>query len=161
MINIIHTDLARHPRNRLSGIYKRPRAACGSDQWQQKGITLIGAVFVLIIVSLLGSYLVNIYAVQQKTSVLALQTARAYQTANAGIEWGIARVINSGGSCIASTVLSPKLNNFTVTVNCQLLGSYTESTITRNVYLITASSQFNDYSSPDYVSRTMQTTIHD
>ncbi|MBL1320621.1 MAG: hypothetical protein COA63_006115 [Methylophaga sp.] len=127
---------------------------------KQQGITLIGAIFVLIIVSLLGSYLVKIYSVQQKTSILALQTARAYQTANGGIEWGIARVINAN-SCSASTTLSPNLNNFSVTVNCQLLGAYSENTITKNVYLITANSEFSSYGSPDYVSRTMQTTIHD
>ena len=126
----------------------------------QKGITLIGAIFVLIIVSLLGTYLVNIYGVQQKTSVLALQTARAYQTANAGIEWGIDRIVNSN-SCNANISLTPTINNFTVTVTCQLLGNYSENTTTKNVYLITANSQFSSYGNPDYISRTMQTTIHD
>ena len=54
----------------------------------QKGITLIGAIFVLVIVSLLGQYLVSISSVQRQTSLLALQSSRAYQAANAGIEWG-------------------------------------------------------------------------
>ena len=126
----------------------------------QKGITLIGAIFVLIIVSLLGSYLVKIYSVQQKTSILALQTARAYQAANAGIEWGIASVANNG-SCTASTTLTPNIDNFSVTITCQQLGSYSENINTKNVYLITAKSQFSSYGSSDYVSRNMQTTIHD
>jgi len=126
----------------------------------QKGITLIGAIFVLIIVSLLGTYLVKIYSVQQKTSILALQTARAYQTANAGIEWGIANIINNG-NCIPSTTLTPTFDNFSVTVSCQQLGSYTENTKTKNVYLVTAKSEYSVYSNPDYISRRMQTTIHD
>ncbi len=126
----------------------------------QKGITLIGAIFVLIIVSLLGSYLVKIYSIQQKTSILALQTARAYQTANAGIEWGIANVINNN-RCIASTSLTPAIDNFSVTVTCQQLGSYSENINTKNVYLITSKSEYSNYSYPDYVSRTLQTTIHD
>jgi MSHA biogenesis protein MshP len=126
----------------------------------QKGITLIGAIFVLIIVSLLGSYLVKIYSVQQKTSVLALQIARAYQTANAGIEWGIANVVNNG-SCEASTSLTPNIDNFSVTVTCQQLGSYSENINTKIVYSITAKSEYSDYSNPDYISRRMQTTIHD
>jgi MSHA biogenesis protein MshP len=128
---------------------------------KQSGITLIGAIFVLVIVSLLGQYLVNIASVQQRTTILALQSARAYQTANAGIEWGISRIINSGGSCVANTTLSPNINNFTITVSCQLLGSYSENTITQNVYQITAKSEFGSYGNPDYISRTMQTTIHD
>jgi MSHA biogenesis protein MshP len=126
----------------------------------QKGITLIGAIFVLIIVSLLGTYMVKIYSVQQKTSILALQSARAYQTANAGIEWGIANVVNNG-SCVASTSLTPNIDNFSVTVTCQHLGSYSENINTKSVYLITAKSEYSDYSNPDYISRRMQTTIHD
>ncbi|MFW5426918.1 MAG: pilus assembly protein MshP [Methylophagaceae bacterium] len=128
---------------------------------KQSGITLIGAIFVLVIVSLLGQYLVNITSVQQRTTILALQSARAYQTANAGIEWGISRIINSGGSCAANTTLSPNINNFTIIVSCQLLGGYSENIISQNVYQITAKSEFGSYANPDYVSRTLQTTIHD
>ncbi len=127
---------------------------------RQQGITLIGAIFVLIIVSLLGQYLVNIAGVQQKTSLLALQSARAYHAANAGIEWGIDRVINSA-TCVASTTLSPAISNFTVIVNCQLLGSYSENTVTKNVYFITANSAYGSYGDTDYVARSLEVSIHD
>ena len=128
---------------------------------RQQGITLIGAIFVLIIVSLLSQYLVNIAGVQRQTSILALQSARAYHAANAGVEWGVDQIINNAGICVASTTLSPNISNFTVTVNCQLLGNYSENIISKNVYRITANSNRGSYGDFDYVARTLEVTIHD
>ena len=126
---------------------------------KQGGMTLIGAIFIVVIVSLLGQYLVKITSVQRQTGTLALQAARAYQAANAGMEWGIDRVVNSS-SCIASTTLSPAISNFTTTVSCNQLGSYSEAADTINVYRITTLSEYGSYGLPDYSSRRIQTIIH-
>jgi len=128
---------------------------------RQQGITLIGAIFVLIIVSLLGQYLINIAAVSRQNTLIALQSARAYQAANAGIEWGSFQIINNGGNCPASTTLNPAINNFTTVVSCNLLGSYEENTITRSIYRITARSEYGVYGQLDYVSRQLQAIVHD
>lgn len=126
---------------------------------KQKGITLIGAIFVLVIVSLLGIYLVKITGAQRQTVLMNLQSARAYQAANAGIEWGIERIVNASGSCSASTTLSPKINNFTVKVNCDQLSSYSEGLNTVNVYRVTAKSEYGTYGDTGYVSRTIQVIV--
>lgn len=126
---------------------------------KQKGITLVGAIFVLVIVALLGQFLVSITSVQRQTGLLALQSARAFQAANAGIEWGIDRVVN-GSSCSATTTLSPNIDNFTVTVNCNQVGSYTEADNTVVIYRISANSQYGSYGDPDYASRRLETIIH-
>ncbi len=126
---------------------------------QQRGITLIGAIFVLVIVSLLGIYLIKVTGAQRQATLSHLQSARAYQAANAGIEWGIERIVNAS-SCNANTTLNPNINNFTVTVSCQQLGSYIESISTVNVYQITAFSEYGSYSSTNYVSRRLETLIH-
>jgi MSHA biogenesis protein MshP len=89
---------------------------------------------------------------------MALQSARAYQAANAGIEWGVERVVNAT-SCATSTTLSPNINNFTVQVSCSLLGNYSEGLNTVNVYQITAQSEYGSYGDPGYVSRTMQVIV--
>ncbi|MBL4705966.1 MAG: hypothetical protein JKY54_15685 [Flavobacteriales bacterium] len=127
---------------------------------KQKGITLIGAIFVLVIVSLLGQYLVNITGVQRQTSLLALQSARAYQAANAGIEWGIERIINSA-SCVASTTLTPNIANFTTTVSCNTVGTYNEDGTVFTIFRITSESEYGSYGQIDYVSREIETIIHD
>ena len=128
---------------------------------RQSGFSLIAAIFVLIIVSILGQYLVNLTSVQRQTSLLALQSARAYQTANAGIEWGAFQIVNNAGNCPASTTLSLSENNFTITISCTLLGSYEEDTITRSVYRIQSKSIYGSYGDLDYVSRQLQAIVHD
>jgi MSHA biogenesis protein MshP len=125
----------------------------------QKGITLIGAIFVLIIVALLGQYLINITGVQRQTSILALQSARAYQAANAGIEWGIFRVVNNT-SCVGSTELTPTIGKFTTTVLCETNGTYNEDGTEVTIYQITAESEYGSYGQIDYVSRELQVTVH-
>lgn len=128
---------------------------------KQKGITLIGAIFVLVIVSLLGIYLVKITGAQRQMVLMNLQSARAYQAANAGIEWGIARLINSN-SCTNTTNLDSKLNGFNVSVSCTLLqaGGYDEAGETINVYQITSSSVFGNYTDTNYTSRELETIVH-
>ena len=126
----------------------------------QKGITLIGAIFVLVIVSLLGQYLVNITGVQRQISLLTLQSTRAFHAANAGIEWGIDSIINGGGSCSASTALSPNISNFTTTVSCTELGNYSEDTETITIFRISSLSEYGSYGQIDYVSRELETIIH-
>lgn len=127
---------------------------------QQKGMTLIGAIFILVIVSLLGQFLVNISSVQRQTSILALQSARAYQTANAGLEWGIAQVVVAS-SCAGSTTLTPALNNFTTIVSCVSHGNFTENAQTVNVFLITSDSRYGVFGNPDYVARSLEVKVHD
>jgi len=126
---------------------------------KQSGFSLIAAIFILIIISLLGQYLVSITGVQRQTSLLALQTARAYQAANAGIEWGVAQVLN--GSCIASTEISPALGNFVTTVDCIKEGDFDENGNIRMIYRLTSQSEFGAYGSVDYVSRRLQAIVHD
>jgi MSHA biogenesis protein MshP len=128
---------------------------------QQKGITLIGAIFVVVIVSLLGIYLVKITGSQRQTVVMNLQSARAYYAANAGIEWGIARLVNAG-SCIANSSLSSKINGFSVSVECDELnsGGYNEAGTTINIYQITATSEYGVYGNNNYASRTLSTIVH-
>ena len=127
---------------------------------KQSGITLIGAIFVLVIVSLLGQYLVNIAGVQQRTTIMALQSARAYQAAKAGIDWG-ATSINTNDACPATPPTQFSLiPGFTVTLTCTLLGNYEENLTTTNIYHLTSKAEFGAYGQSHYVSRSLDVTIH-
>jgi len=127
----------------------------------QKGITLVGAIFVLVIVSLLGQYLINITGVQRQTSIMTLQGARAYQAANTGLEWGIDRIINGPNICPANQVLqAPAIANFNITVNCLNLGVVNEDGVTRTIYRLTSESTYGVYGQQGFVSRELQTTVH-
>lgn len=125
---------------------------------EQRGMTLIGAIFMLVIVSMLGQYLVNISSMQRQSSLLALQAARAYQTANAGIEWGAAQAIN--GNCVANTLINIPNSNFTTNVNCTNVGSYVEDIGPAvNIFVIQSQSEYGVPGNPDYVSRRIEATV--
>ena len=62
----------------------------------QAGFSLVMAIFILLVLGLLGGYMVTLQGVQTQTTLDALQGARAYQAARAGIEWSLARLSNGG-----------------------------------------------------------------
>ncbi len=112
------------------------------------GFTLVQAIFILVVLSLLGVVMVSLIGVQSSTSLFALQGARAYQAARSGLEWGASRA-GSGQSCSGTMTIE----DFSVAVTCRSQ-SFTEgSTGPYDVYLIRATATFGNYGSPDYISR--------
>lgn len=128
---------------------------------RQRGFSIVMATFVLVVLGLLGSYMVRLSAVQTSTSINALQGARAYQAARAGIEWSLARIAN-GGSCAdinSQTAMSFNgLDGFTVRLNCSSQ-TYSEADKTPTIFQINALSQFGSYAGNDYVAREIETSI--
>lgn len=113
-----------------------------------RGFTLVQAIFILVVLALLGVAMMRLIGVQSSTSVFALQGARAYQAARSGLEWGAARA-RTGNSC--NGVMT--VENFTVNVTCSSQ-SFTEGSIgPYDVYRISAIATFGNYGLPDYVSR--------
>lgn len=80
-----------------------------------KGFAIVSAIFILVVLAVLGAFMVNVSTNQQIGSALDVQGVRAYQAARAGIEWGLYEQIHNG-TCTASTNLA--LPAFTVTVTC-------------------------------------------
>lgn len=112
------------------------------------GFTLVQAVFILVVLSLLGVTMMRLIGVQSSTSVFALQGARAYQAARSGLEWGAARA-STGNLCNGTLTI----DNFNVNVACSSQ-SFTEGSIgPYDVYRISATATFGSYGSPDYISR--------
>jgi MSHA biogenesis protein MshP len=127
----------------------------------QQGFSIVVATFVLVVLGLLGTYMVRLSANQISTSINALQGARAYQAAHAGIEWSIARIAN-GGACSnlnAQTAMSfAGLDGFLVRISCSSQ-TYSEADKTINIFRINALSQFGSYTDNDYVARDIEVSI--
>lgn len=112
------------------------------------GFTLVQAIFILVVLSLLGVVMMRMIGVQSSTSVFALQGARAYQAARSGLEWGAAQAA-LGNSCNGTVTVE----SFSVDVTCSNQ-QFTEGSIgPYDVYLISATATFGSYGSPDYISR--------
>jgi MSHA biogenesis protein MshP len=92
---------------------------------RERGFAIVGAFFLVVILGALGLYLSRITAQNQAGSALDIQGARAYQAANAGIEWAAARLlmVAAAPACFRDTTLSfvdSVLEPFTVSVSCSV-----------------------------------------
>ncbi len=106
------------------------------------------AVFILVVLGLLGAVMVRLIGVQSSTTTFALQGARAYQAARSGLEWGAAQA-SAGESCDGLIIIG----NFNVTVSCTSQ-QFTEGPIgPYDVYRINATATYGNFGSPDYISR--------
>lgn len=114
------------------------------------GFTLVQAIFILVVLALLGGVMVRMIGVQSSTSLFSLQGARAYQAARSGLEWGAVRA-RAGASCSGSMTVE----GFAVTTSCTS-SVFTEGTTSITVYRINATAIFGSYGSPDYISRQVE-----
>src|SRR5882762_969705 len=101
---------------------------------RQSGFSIIAAIFLLVVLALLGGFIVSVTGIQQSSGQLDVLGVRAYQSARAGMEWGAWQVLDPnnnlpgfGGTanlppCPTTptnlTGLGGSLSSFTVTVTC-------------------------------------------
>ena len=111
----------------------------------QSGFSTATAVFVLLILASLAAAMVTFASAQHLASAQDIQGSRAYQAARSGIEWGLYRLANSAAGDRCGSVGSASfglagttLADFTVTVNCERFGPYTEGANNLSIYRLTA-----------------------
>ncbi len=126
---------------------------------RQSGFTLVTALFLLIVVSLLSVYLINFRNVQQSTVVFGQQGARAMQAAQTGIEWGIYEsVVNGNCGPNVFTASGTALSAYNINVTCSS-SAHTEAAVLITTYRLTSTAQTGTYGTLDYVYRSMQATV--
>lgn len=128
----------------------------------QRGFTIVSAIFVLLVLGMLGGYMLRTSAIQLDTSSYALQGARAYLAARAGTDWAIASIVNYSGSCAqinAQTAMAfTGVNGFTVNLSCTSQ-PYSEGNMSGTIYTIIALSQYDAYTAGDYTARQVTVTV--
>lgn len=86
----------------------------------QRGFTAISAIFILVVLTALGAFILSVSTGQQIGSGLDVQGVRVYEAARSGVEWGLYQQLRNG-NCAASTSFvpaAPTLSAYTVTVAC-------------------------------------------
>src|SRR5918911_3582142 len=101
----------------------------------QSGFSLIAAIFLLVVLALMGTFIVSITGMQSASGQLDLSGVRAYQAARAGTEWAAYKVLDPENtlnplSCSSMNMptcptsptnlssLGGTLSTFTVSVTC-------------------------------------------
>lgn len=126
----------------------------------QHGFSIVSAIFLLVILSAMGAFMLTFSNVQQMTSAQDLQGGKAYQAARAGIDWGAYQILQgSNPSCTGAPSLGGNLASFNLVVQCTSYGPYTEGANTFHLYQITATANSGTLGSTTYVERQIQATI--
>lgn len=151
MLPMCHNAFIR--RRRLAG----PKSS--------QGFSIVSAIFLLVVLSALGAFIVNISSGQHVSAAADVKGARAYQAARAGVEWGAYQVLDPNSAaasatpagCPAATALTP-FAGFTTVVTC-VSSNHTESGNNIGVYRFTSTASSGTLGAIDYVSRVVQVTV--
>lgn len=96
----------------------------------ERGFGMFSAIFLLVMLSSLGAVLMSVSSSSQIAIAIDIQGERAYQSARAGIEWGLYQQLRNN-SCLPSTSFAMPagitLSSFTVTVTCEVTRTPQES----------------------------------
>ena len=90
------------------------------ERIRQSGFAIVSAIFIVVALAALGAFVAVVSSTQHLGSALDIDGARAYQSARAGIEWGVANALQ--GNCAAASNIGP-LNGMAMTVECSALAS--------------------------------------
>jgi MSHA biogenesis protein MshP len=128
---------------------------------RQRGVSLVSAIFLIVVLSSLAAFAVRLTAVQQQTVSSNLRAVQAFHAARSGISWAAYRALNAGVCSTNTLNLSEAgTNGFNVTVICAQ-SAHVEAGTPINVYTINALAESGVYGGPDYVSRRIEAKITD
>ena len=150
------------------------RLVTRDSRLRQRGFTIVTAVFLVVVLALLGAFIVSVTGLQQSSQQLDVQGVRAYQAARAGVEWAAFQVLTPSSSTPPDCPTSPtniaslggSLSPFTVTVTCTASPVTTEGNRNVRTYRIVATG-CNDPAltscpaavSPRYVERQIEAVL--
>lgn len=112
-----------------------------------RGFAIPSAIFLLVILALLGAYMVSFSSTQHMASAQDVQGSRAYRAARLGLEWAAAKLCGAAAGCatpmtdcggVSSTFVQ---DGFSIDVVCEV-NDYQEAgpggNVARHVFWITA-----------------------
>lgn len=132
----------------------------------QRGVTIVTALFLIVVLAAVGAFAVQIGSSQQQTTEFALLEHRALLAANAGIEFGANRAILANACPDATLAPGGSLTGFRITVSsavpCLPGPPYTTHSVNGvnyRLYTITSTATFGAYGTPEFVSRQVVRTV--
>ena len=125
-----------------------------------RGFSLVSAIFLMVVLVVLGMSMVTISSVQQTTAAQLLQVARANAAARAGAEWATAQANSTWCAAPTTTsfVLPAPLAGFTVTVACTRT-DHTLGTAPMQYFVVDVTATSGTYGTPDYVRRRLRAKV--
>ncbi|MCH7696230.1 MAG: hypothetical protein IIB73_08050 [Proteobacteria bacterium] len=127
----------------------------------QTGFSLVAAIFLIVIVAGLGTFMITIGTTQQQTSLLSVLQSRAVFAVDSGMQWGIGSVL-AANVCFASpttfNLTGGALAGYTVSLSCSAV-NIDEGPSNYNVFQLASTASRGLFGSPDFVSRTLRASV--
>ena len=127
----------------------------------ERGFSLVAAVFIIVILALLGTTMVILNVLQRETVNTAVQGARAYHAARSGVEAGLFRCLGVRTQHLWIHKLRPvrsiRAHGLGVAVNCSE-STHREYGTNYRVFVISSTATTGTFGSPDYVERMLRIT---
>lgn len=123
---------------------------------QQRGISLIVAIVVVVFLSLIATFLVRSVGSQQALNTQSLIGQRAFYAARAGLEWGAAQALPPNNTCAAGNNLT--IEGVDVVVDCSAT-NVIEASVTYQVFRIDALAQSGILGNPEYAQRRLSARL--
>jgi MSHA biogenesis protein MshP len=133
---------------------------------RQRGVVLVAALFMIIVLAGLGLFAIRLSASQQQSINLVLLRVRAQAAADSGVELGAYRALSAAGcvppipltTTVAVGLTEAALNGFNVRVVCSH-SNQPVGTLVYDVYRLDAFAQSGTYGTPTYVARMATRTV--
>jgi len=130
---------------------------------RQRGVSIISAIFMLVLFAALAGLMASLVSTANVTSAQDIQGARAYQAAQAGVEWGLFQLDSDGAGtatppCFSDITLpAVAIPEFAVRVSCGK-SDYNEAGRSISIYLVTATAR-SIAASPVTIERQVSASI--
>jgi len=124
---------------------------------RQRGFSLVSAIFLMVVLVILGTTMVTISSVQQTTAAQLLQVARANYAARAGAEWAAAQA-GGGAWCPGAATTSFSVSGFAIELSCTRTDHLVDAG-TQQYFVVDVTASSGTYDGPDYVRRRLRTKV--
>ena len=125
----------------------------------QRGFALVSAIFLMVVLALLGGLMLSMSNSQQISSARDLLGTRAYYAARAGIEWGAYQALRNGSCTSGNLPNAVPATGFVVQVVCVASPTYQEGPDSVTLYQITATASVGSPGAHDHAERQLQATV--
>ena len=122
------------------------------------GFTLISTLFLIVVVSGLAGYLVNLSVAQQTTMAMSVNASRARLAAGAGLEWFTYRVANVSNDCPSGPV-NLVIEGFDVTITSCAVTDTTEGGLPLRLIDVSVEASRGSFGHADFVRHALRATL--
>ena len=124
------------------------------------GMSLVNAIFILVVVASAGAFMLTISGVSRQTASFAHLGPRAYHSAKSGLEWAAQQAVTTPATCPTATftIAEGGLSGFDVEITCTKV-DHVENATTITVFQIRSKGSSGTLGDRDYVSRTLDSGL--